>query len=217
MPGFNYPSENGDCETQAFNEGKKIIANGGRIKPSPTADPLRKYRYLFEVMTIDQGNESPLEKAQILSLYMESCDRPKFEFDKITIHNGQDEIYRPGKSRWLPIKLSTYEVIDDSGYVTLEVIKNWRTKVLMAEKHGTLNRISDIHKTCRITMEDGLGAAVWRFMLYDCWISNMSPSPLSYSANELTSYELELTYNRAIDEQIVKPPDSLLSETSQRP
>lgn len=210
MPGFNYQINFDDCKSDAFSNGAKIDVDGGRPRPSPTADPLRKYRYLFEISTINQGDQSPLAKSQILSLYMESCDRPKFNVDKITIHNGQDEIYRPGKTRWQPIKLSAYEVIDDSGLITLEVLRKWRSEVLMRSDHGILNRISYIHKTCRITLEDGQGRAIWRYTLYNCWPSDMSPSPLSYSANETTNFELELTYDRATEEQPVKPPDSLL-------
>ena len=211
MPGFNYTPSDSNCGNNGgFSNDSTIGINEARKLPSPTVEPLRKYRFLFQILTIDQGDSQPLRQPEILSLYLESCDRPSLEIDTIVIHNGQTEIKRPGKSRWKPIKMNVNEVIDDSGIVTMEFIKRWYEEVMINNKYGVLNRAADIHKTCQITMEDGVGYPVWIYKLYNCWISNISPSSLSYSANEISTTEIELSYDRAFAEKGQNPAFDLL-------
>src|SRR5262245_8947291 len=97
MPGFNIPYTS--CPPGA--DATSTIIASGYNGQSNTVETARSYRYLLDVLTplSEQGSGG-------LLLFLKSASRPEPEIDEITIHNGQDEIYRPGKNRWSPVELT---------------------------------------------------------------------------------------------------------------
>lgn len=96
MPGFNIPTPP-SCSTDALQQDSTYLG------PVSSVETARRHRYLLEVLepfgTQDSG----------LLLFLSTCGRPTPEIDQIVIHNGQDEIYRPGKQRWGPVEFTFYE------------------------------------------------------------------------------------------------------------
>ena len=92
MPGFQISTDAGNTEG-----------------PRHIIETARNHRFKLEVLEPFGSTSTGI------LLYLEKCTRPTPEFDQIVIHNGQDEIYRPGKSRWLPVEFTFYEVLNRGG------------------------------------------------------------------------------------------------------
>lgn len=212
MPGFQIVDESRsgppqECNSRAFLSPDKIKTNEERYSPQNTTETFRKYRYSATIYGLENNNfhfgNSP-------TLYLESCGRPKVELDKITIHHGQDEIYRPGKSRWSPINMTFYEAV---GYNTgsnkyswqvADAIYRWMNTVVTrfgVEKQDTryssIQKADALYRDVLITIESGDGYKLREYYLRESWPTSITPSELSYSSNELTKIEMELSYNRA--------------------
>lgn len=219
--GFEFRIDQNGCGKGAFIDGtfgsiSAQFANESKV-PSHTTETFRKYRYSATIFGLDETNS--------LTLYLESCGRPKLEFDKITIHHGQDEIYRPGKSRWAPITMSFYEAVgvdvgaiantgtarDAYTWQVADRIYKWANRTVTrfglqqetnpSNRYSSIQKASEFYKNVSIVVESGEGYKLREYFLYECWPSNITPSELSYSSNEIAKIELELTYNRA-DEMI---------------
>lgn len=215
--GFQSPDERKNCgliphaDIPASNLGR--TDSFGIDSPEHTVETFRKYRYLMRLMdSANPARQVASGNNKMLSAYIETCTRPKLEFDKITIHKGQDEIYRPGKSRWAPITLSFYEAVVskiDSGLVyafssqLAEVIYNWHSRVITGFDRSTsfssIAGAKTIYKNIEIDMENGYGNRLRTYYLYEGWPSGVTPSDLSYSSNEITRIDVEITYNRAVE------------------
>jgi hypothetical protein len=106
--GFNIPFEppSSNCGPPQF-----PLPAEDRKGPSNTDEYARNHRFRIETM-LPLGPQG-VHQTDIL-LNAEKCTRPTVEFDEIKIHNGQDEIYRPGKHRWAPIEFTFYERVGAS-------------------------------------------------------------------------------------------------------
>lgn len=206
MPGFSGldPEQRGGvCEPNNAWAGSPDSSPEPPDRPYPSAygETFRKYRYSVQIFDLFNG-VSP-------TIYLETCTRPKVEFDKITIHNGQDEIYRPGKSRWQPITMTFYEAVygkQKGSFQVAEAIYQWYSRLVARFNNETrgnyssIRRASDYEKNMQIAIEDGYGRALRRYNLYGCWPTSVSPDELSYSTSDLSRIEVEVCYNRATEE-----------------
>lgn len=188
MPGFNIKFDN-SCHDDGINHYSRL--NGGPLNNIETA---RKHRYLIEFLEpYGSQNEGIL-------LYCEKCTRPSPEVDKITIHNGQDEIYRPGKQRWYPIDFTFYEKtngeFDNLTNQTAELMYKWWAEVMINLSRSVHNNVSDYYKRCHLKMLDGEGRPIWTYYLYDCWPQKISPIDLSYSDSDIATITVTLNYNK---------------------
>lgn len=205
MPGFfGLDSDKSDLycgQNKAFNKSTlPNPQNQDRISPNAFDETFRKYRYSVQIYDLISKGSAP-------TIYLEACTRPRVEFDKITIHNGQDEIYRPGKSRWQPITLTFYEAFwsrQGTTYQVAEAIYLWHSRLLTrfndtnaGARYSSIRRAETYEKNAVLTMEDGYGKPIRDYYLFGCWPSSVSPDELNYSASDLTRIEVELTYNRA--------------------
>lgn len=224
MPGFGgfelRLDQLNNCSPEIFNESpgtstyRAALLRLNRENPEYDVETFRKYRYNTTIYNLELGG-----KTVSPTIYLESVGRPKLEFDKITIHHGQDEIYRPGKSRWAPIVMSFYEVVGASigtgkntySWQVAESIYRWANNKLTrfglqqetnpSNRYSSIQKASEFYKNVSIVVESGEGYKLREYFLYECWPSSITPSELSYSSNEIAKIELELTYNRA-DEMI---------------
>jgi len=172
--------------------------------PSNITETARRYRYLFETL-------EPLNQNNLL-LYAYKITRPSIEIDQITIHNGQDEIYRPGKSRWRPIDVTFYERIFESeagekatsGYdQPAELIYQWWSKTMINIDNSLHGELNDYRKPSQITMLDGLGNTIWAYYLAQCWPTKVTPSDLSYAETEIADITVTLSYDKAIEKRVI--------------
>lgn len=200
MPGFFVAGPNSDQDSCGNLNDAKIISAGldKRQRPYNDIEVNRKYRYKVVIYGRTDW-----------TTYIESCTRPKLEFDKITIHNGQDEIYRPGKSRWSPVTMSFYEAVfyqpSNGRYIftnqVAQYIYDWAlsgTKFVNGQ--SSIAKVDSLYKNVEIDMENGGGFVVRKYKLFGCWPISVSPGDLSYSSNEIAKIDIEMSYNRAMEE-----------------
>lgn len=192
MPGFNIPPLQGAgnaCDPDSFQE------EAAYYGPSTTVETARKHRYKLEILE-PFGTE-----ADGILLFCEKCTRPTPEMDEITIHNGQDEIYRPGKQRWNPIEFTFYEKLrgNEGVYVdeAAERIYRWWGETMIDLQRSVHNPIANYYKRAQLQMLDGVGYPVWTYFLYDCWPQKVSPIELAYSDSDIATITVTLRYNKA--------------------
>ena len=206
MPGFDIQQMAGGVKYYCqplfggFEKTAAVEKTGG---PGNATETTRRYRYSFTVL-------EPLDKESLL-LYAYKTTRPSLEIDQITIHNGQDEIYRPGKSRWKPIEITFYERLfgeTDLGASTgggydqpAELIYKWWAKTMINVDQSLHNAPTSYRKPCELAMLDGLGIPVWKYYLSNCWIMNVNPCDLSYTDTEIADITITLSYDKAIEQR----------------
>lgn len=157
-------------------------------------------------------------------LFCEKCTRPTPEIDEITIHRGQDEIYRPGKNRWSPIEFTFYEKLSGghsvSGYYGVgnqtnevaELIYKWwgSEESAYSNRHTMINLSTSTqhalgpksyYKNAQLQMLDGVGKPVWTYFLYDCWPQKISPIDLSYSDSDIATITVTMRFNKAVEKR----------------
>jgi hypothetical protein len=191
MPGFNIPAES--ClDEDAFQE-DSIYSGSNNL--SETA---RNHRYLLEVFEPMEGKG----KDSNLLMYLEKCTRPTVEIDEITIHSGQDEIYRPGKNKWTPIEFTFYEKLRGNApgsfkNAAAENLYNWWAKSMIILQDSKQGKPRDYYKNAFLQMLDGVGNPVWTYKIYDCWPQKITPSQISYRESEISTISVILRYNKA--------------------
>lgn len=214
MPGFNIPFNN-QCHLL---DDDISYPNDDITTPAHTEETARNHRYLFESLeplSIDPGVGSTN-----LLLFAYKATRPVPEIDEITIHNGQDEIYRPGKNRWKPIEITFYERLTgtESRFASSQDLNDQAARLIYRWWGGTPDGLVggvvhldvssvgapgggalDYQKPCQLQMLDGLGNAVWTYYMADCWPVRVTPSDLSYADTEIASITVTLRYNKAIE------------------
>lgn len=186
MPGFNIPYTPEGCEA---------VAQAG-IGPSHVQEFARVHRFLLEVL-------QPLgSQDDGLLLYLEKCNRPSVEYDKILIHSAQDEIPRPGKTHWKDVEFTFYEKVVELDGGNME---NQCTKFIY-DWHalGMIDIETSLHlspaaylKDCRLQMLDGSGEPIWTYHLYECWPMKVSPTDLDYGSSDIARTSVTLAYARA--------------------
>lgn len=197
MPGFripfNFGCHQGPVPVDLFPEGAES-----------TAETARNHRYSFEVL-------EPLQQGTLL-LYAFKATRPSPEIDEITIHSGQDEIYRPGKNRWKPIEISFYEKLSGQANLIFQNLINTAASQIYEWWGGTNNGFPGgvVHldtssigvgyqKPCQLALLDGLGRSVWSYYMSDCWPVKVTPSNLDYSDSDIATVTVTLRYNKAVE------------------
>ena len=82
---------------------------------------------------------------------------------------------------------------------TAEMMYDWWASTMVDVDTGLHNKPSFYMKNADLTMLDGNGTVIWRYLLYDCWPSNVDPCELSFSDNEIGDISVTLQYSKAIE------------------
>lgn len=197
MPGFDIGLRNA-CQDNTIQ---------GRLSgPSNIEETARRYRYEFQVL-------EPLDNASLL-LFAYKAARPSPEIDIITIHSGQDEIYRPGKNRWKPIDITFYERVQpksENEYYSqaAELLYKWWGGTPYntdARSYGMIHLDRSLQgqkyrKPCQLAMLDGYGEPVWSYYLVNSWPSKITPCDLSYADTEISDITVTLVFDKAIEQR----------------
>lgn len=179
MPGFNITGEE----------------RGPNRAPPNEVETLRTNRWFFQ---IDPVAGRPFQ------FYAQSCSRPTPEIDEIAISHGQDTIYRPGRYVWNPIEFSIYEAYSNGGprrrspsELAIGDLYRWWGTTMIAKSDYRQGTLSDFLATATVEMLDGIGDPVWKYRLFNCWPSKISPSELNYADSEIATVTVTLRYDRA--------------------
>lgn len=189
MPGFNIPSSSASCLDKDAFQGASAYDG-----PDPNMEYARNNRWLIEFL------EPFGSKNNGILLYAHKCSRPSPEIDEIKIHQGQDEIFRPGKNRWSPVEFTFYEkapgdpvTVDEAA----ERIYNWWGKIMINLERSIHNDPSDYLKNCTLQMLDGSGNPIWNYYIYECWPMTIKANDLDYSDSNIAEITVTLRYNKA--------------------
>jgi len=226
MPGFQI-GKYFHCPDSAAAEGKGPLPYEAYSSPTHTVETVRKHRFLLKMMGISptdsngynsgSGSDSDYLLKPVfgmgtndIMLFAHKCARPSPEVDEITIHHGQNEIYRPGKHRWKPLDITFYEVLDtvtdDDGAIILQsnrtaklIYKWWaQTMILSGLRH---NKPSKYLAHGLLRMLDGFGNTVWEYRLYDCWPMKVTPTDADFSDSNIADITLTLRFQKAVETQ----------------
>lgn len=171
-------------------------------QPSANIETARQYRWLF----------TSIKPMQDICIYAHKTGRPKVEIDRATLHQQQDCIYFPGKQKWLPIEISFYHAITPKNQhhggvdVAYRIYKWWSTKVLDIKR----SRVHLEKQTCRLELLDGAGSWAYRYTMYGCWISKVTPDELDYTSTKISEITFTLEMDKATEESstdTTEPPD----------
>jgi len=189
MPGFNITPDSCHDEYAASSEASYEGASY-RIETG------RSHRYKFEVFEPFTDLAGPG-----ILLYLARCSRPSVEIEEIVIHNGQDEIYRPGKNKWKPVEFVFYEVHSNPDGViknlTAELMyKYWAEKTVNI-RNSTVGSPTEYAADAQLDLLNGEGKRTWTYKLYTCWPTSISASDLDYSNSEISKITSTLRYNKA--------------------
>jgi len=168
--------------------GFRIAGLGGApTSPDNTTETARRNRYIFQSL-------NPLRS---ILLFCHKASRPVPEIDRITMHHGQDEIYFPGKNRWLPIDIAFYEGVQANKDVVAQQIYNWwaGNVVIIFE-----SRIAPTFKLdAMFSMVDGQNRPIWTYKLISCWPLKVTPDQLDYGDHNISEITVQLAYEKAIE------------------
>jgi hypothetical protein len=204
MPGFNIPSIIAGCHDEFAVEATEGTV-GIRRQPSSSIETFRSHRFRFEIL----GREVGFGLAQgIWQAYPLRCSRPSVEIDEITIHNGPDQIYRPGKVKWSPIQLTFYEIAELGEDLTPSAIFTMWAENTIDLKNSTIGKPSPtlgqrrrrgrrFHFDASLDMLDGRGDVLWSYRLYNCWPTKISPANVSYDESNILTTEITLRFDKA--------------------
>lgn len=178
MPGFNIQHTAAGCPG----------GDSDDSTPAATIETSRRHRFKFEAF-------DPLSD---ILIYAHKAGRPRVEIDKMVHHLGQDEIYYPGKQRWLPIDITFYSAHSDSGndIVAKAIYEWWSEKVLnIAESHITTE---EPKKDCTLSLLDGGEfGTIWQYSMYGCWPEKVTPDDLDYADTGLAEISFTLSMDKA--------------------
>jgi len=212
MAGFNIPLDTysrDNCEPRSPRSSSAISSNivfpkrGG----SNTTESVRGHRFKV-VIDLDyvldgSGLSSARDEVDtnFLKLYARKCQRPAVEFDVITIHQGAEEIYRPGKYRWNTVDVTFYEPIESEDKKIDVNAKNlyywWRFGV-MTDKHWMQN-LRAINATMNVYSIDGNSDQVHQYTLHNCWPTKVAPTDFDYSDTNLGEITATFRYDYATE------------------
>lgn len=154
--------------------------------PRGTVETARKYRFEFSVF-------EPLED---ILIYAHRAQRPRPEIDSITIHHSQEEIYTPGKNRWMPIDISFYEAVQNEDDQVASLIYDWwSTNVL--DINNSVITSNEYKKDCELTMLDGENNVIWKYAMYGCWPPKITPDDVDYSDTTIAEISFTLKMDKA--------------------
>jgi len=210
MPGFNVntgsPGNQNLFGLDTFNHhpGRAFVGGTGG---GSGVDLGRVYRWLVRIRNV--GSNTEIEFA----LAAKKISRPEFTFEKITIHQGQNEMYLPGKYKWSPIEIEFYEKLElkdvnPTGrngafrvdYAPTEskstaMLRRWWSQTVSDYKLHSIN--PSFKKIIDIYMTDGNGrpAHVWK--LFGAWPMSVSGSSFDNTSTELSTSTVKISYDTA--------------------
>jgi hypothetical protein len=162
------------------------INNNQTTQPSAKIEVARQHRWKF----------ATLDPLKDILIYAHKSGRPKVTIDKATLHHQQDCVYFPGKEKWSPIDISFYQSIDNDVAGTIR--KWWSVNVV-----NIATSVINLTKyTCTLEMLNGRGAAVYRYTMYGCWPSQITPDELDYVSTRISEVTFTLEMDKSTEEAV---------------
>jgi hypothetical protein len=147
----------------------------------------RKFRWLLEIST---------PCGFITSHFVKVAARPKLNIEDHEINYLNATTWIPGKAKWEPITVTYYDVPIGE----MQGLWSWITTVYnfqdsvnlpMSEKAGW-------NGVASLTLYDGCGRELERWVLGSCWPQSVDFGELDYSNSEEVTIELQLRYSEVL-------------------
>jgi hypothetical protein len=167
----------------------------------------RKFRWMFEVPDI---------VGEGINMYPPSAAaRPKLTFNDFQVNHLVETITIPGRPIWNPITITVYDIVYDnssSKHPIYEWILSLYGKApnfpyqFSGGSTGAANAAAGLsymgtHRFkkpyANITMYDGCGTELERWVLENVWPSEVDFGELDYSSSEVSTITMTLKYDRA--------------------
>ena len=161
--------------------GFNIGGGGGSQDPSATIETARKHRWKLTVF----------DTLNSILIYAHKCQRPHIEIAKVTIHHGQNELKFPGKDVWGPIEITFYQATDPN---VAKTIYDWRENSVVSVQNSKINLTK---KSCTLEMTDGNDKTIWKYQMYGCWPTKITPDELDYSSSAISEITFTLEMDKA--------------------
>jgi hypothetical protein len=207
VPGFNIPFAQ-DCDDNPSAKPKRVGDVG--ILPTIDIETARSHRFRFSVTFAFLANTTSsisIQSDAIVDLYPKKISRPSIDIDEITIHSGQDEIFRPGKQHHQPVEIEFYETVGPRGSVNSPALTNpvnltartlfnwWRNRTLQYET-SQIGSPDFLNNTVNIIELDGIGQQIWNYYLYRCWPQRVTPCDHDYTDSAIQTTSVRLRYDK---------------------
>ena len=173
----------GDIQIPGFNIGNVFMSG----RPAADIELARQHRWKF----------ATLDPLKAILIYAHKSGRPKVEIDRAQLHHIQDVIWFPGKQKWLPIDVSFYHTVGSTD-AAFEIYKWWSTKVLDIERA----RINLTKQDCTLELLDAAGKSTYRYTMYGCWPSKVTPDELDYASSKIDEITFTLEMDKAREENL---------------
>lgn len=169
-----------------------FIVNGMGVdgQPSNTIEPRRKYRWIFELIGRGSGSFSRQEL-----LVLQKANRPKIQYDNITMHHNQELANFAGKTKWSDIELTWYDIEQDPDvslgiYKWIQTVTNLRTANAAHPKN--------YKKLSQLSMLNGNGQPTETWRLFGTYPEESDWGPLDYTESQIAMISVKMKYDRAM-------------------
>jgi hypothetical protein len=147
----------------------------------------RKFRWTFEIST---------PAGTVPRHYVKVAARPQLDIDELEINYLNGVTWIPGKGKWQPLSV-TY--IDVAG-ADMSPLYSWLARVYDFSQQNPTDHLPQSEKagwngTATLTMLDGCGTEIDRFILRSCWPQSINFGDLDYSDSAEATIELSLRYS----------------------
>lgn len=141
-----------------------------------------------------------LEDGDFMTVQAVTGERPKLNFEKITLDRYNSRVYIAGKHSFDPMNI-TFE--DDTGGLVANALKNQLEKQqnIIAQTPSPLlpsSAAGELYKfVIRIDILDGNEYVFESWSVEGCWIENIDYTDLDYAASEAVKINLTVSYDHA--------------------
>lgn len=151
----------------------------------------RQFRWMFRIPEV-VGDPSSAQNG-VSALPPEKSSRPSLNFKEMEVKHLNEDYFYPGKPDWKPITLTLWDMKQG-----INPVYNWLKEVYKPEtgdwypaKNGNLI------KTCDLTLYDGVGTPIERWVWEDAWPQAINWQTLDMTQTGIVMVEITLRYARA--------------------
>lgn len=154
----------------------------------------RKFRWTLKITT-------PV--GDIPEHFVKIAAKPQLEIEETEINFLNATTWIPGKGKWQPIAISYI----DTTHVEMKSLYDWITTIYDFTDPINLKNSekSGWNGTALLTMYDGCGSTVERWLLQSCWPQSINFGDLDYGNSEEAIIELTLRYSDVKYEGVCGP------------
>lgn len=156
----------------------------------------RQFRWLFEIPEV-VGDVTSAQNG-IPSLPPEKSSRPSLDFKEIEVKHFTEDYFYPGKPNWKPVTLTLWDL-----KLKVHPVFKWLQEMYDPETANWYTvKSGKFIKTCYLTLYDGTGDPIERWVWEDAWPQAINFQNLDMTTTGIVMCEITLRYARAYIEDM---------------